>query len=166
MPRAEDGFTLIELLIVVALIGILAAIGAPMLLAAKISANEASAISTLRAVNSAQATYAASCGSQHYTDSIMTLVSNKYMSDDGQLPTKSGFAFVMNQGVGTAGPVDCQAGPTFTSYYMAAEPLSFTSGHRAFATNSGATIWEDTSGAAAPAEPFTITTTVSPVGQQ
>ncbi len=71
MMKRQDGFTLIELLIVVALILIIAAIAIPSLTSAKIHADEASAVASLRAINTAELSYQASYGG--YADSLAKL---------------------------------------------------------------------------------------------
>ncbi len=73
MRRRQQGFSLIELLIVVAIILVIAAMAIPNFLRSKISANEASAVSSLRTINTAQTTYALTYPTIGYADQLTKL---------------------------------------------------------------------------------------------
>jgi type IV pilus assembly protein PilA len=110
MPK-QKGFSLIELLLVVAIILIIGAIAIPSLLRARIAANEASAVSSLRALNTAQITYQSTYPTVGYATSLSSLsgtsclppgVSGACMIDT-QLAsgTKSGYSFTLTGTSGT-----------------------------------------------------------------
>ena len=71
--RKNKGFSLIELLIVVAIILIIAAIAIPNLLRSRISANEASAVGSMRTINTAEITYASTYPSTGYSATLAAL---------------------------------------------------------------------------------------------
>ncbi len=162
MRNSEHGFTLVELLMVVAIIGILAGITAHHVLAAKVAANEASAIGTIRAVHSGEVAYSSSCGGGAYTTSLAQLVAGRFVSPDVGAPQKSGYTFALHNAAGTNGPTDCNTDPTGTAYYVSGTPVSNLTGTRGFATNQVGGIWQDTTGTP-PTEPFTVSGTVTPI---
>jgi competence protein ComGC len=154
MRARAEGFALIDVVFVCGMIGILCLIALPRLLTAKQAASASSAIGSMRTINSAQLTFALTCGGGFYAPNLTTL---------GTAPPGSNEAFI-GGGLGTANtvtkagyivrlaavaypgsPPSCNglagsaAGQGFAAAADPAEPTNI----RFFATNATNQIYED-----------------------
>ncbi|MGH9700720.1 MAG: competence type IV pilus major pilin ComGC [Candidatus Acidiferrales bacterium] len=162
----DKGFSLVELLIVVAILLTLAAIAIPNLLRARMAANEASAVGSLRTIESAATLYQASWANGYppSLDALGTTGTGPATCQNAEMidsvlttGTKSGYLFGWVKGTLKLTKADstCKGGYGFEDgYAVTAEPVSVgTTGQRAFCTDATGVIRYTTNGKAKTKKP-------------
>jgi type IV pilus assembly protein PilA len=145
MRKSSKGFSLIELLIVVAIILIIAAIAIPNLLRSRIAANQASAVGSLRTLNTAEITYSSTYNvgftatMTYLAPPTSTTNTNPTSTAAGlidsvlALGSKSGYSFVYS-----AGAADSTG--RINTYSFTAVPISSSTGTNYYFTDQSGVI--------------------------
>ena len=152
--RKQKGFSLIELLIVVAIILIIAAIAIPNLLRARISANESSAASTIRTLNTAEVSYITAYPSAGYAAAMSNLGGT---CNSGAAPTSAAACLIDNTLAASGGTTGKsgykfdalgQGSAPYGSYVSTGTPIAIgSSGVNSFCSVEDAVVRKDSTGA-------------------
>ena len=137
--QKQKGFSLIELLIVVAIILIIAAIAIPNLIKSKMAANEASAVGSLRTINTAELTYSSTYGTGFTT--LTTLGASGIIDNVLAGGTKSGYTLVATPSNGSGTSTS-----PYLSYNSTGTPVSTNTGTRQFCSDESGVIRYTTTG--------------------
>jgi type IV pilus assembly protein PilA len=153
MKRSPRGFSLIELLIVVAIILIIAAIAIPNLIRSRIAANQASAVASLRTLNTSEITYTstfnkgfsvdmASLASPAAAGAVPTSTAAGLIDSVLASGTKSGYSFIYSPG-----PSDSSG--RINQYQLNAQPISSSTGTNFYYTDASGIIRQNSTTTAA-----------------
>jgi len=137
--RRAEGFSLIELLIVVTIIGIIAALATPRMLASRRAANEGSAQTSIRTIHSSQSLYQYTSGNGLFATQLTDLSNERLIDDRLATGTKSGYDFALCDvsGFGMTAQFGATAVPSVTSGMT-------QTGTRRFAITHSGTLHGDT----------------------
>jgi len=144
MRNKQKGFSLIELLIVVAIILIIAAIAIPNLLRAKIAANQASAVGSLRTLNTACIAFSTSYGQ---FPSVLTALGPVGSGGTASSSSADLIDSVLAAGTKSGYTFSYSSSSPFQAYTIIATPITAaTTGQNSYFTDQSGVIRQDTSG--------------------
>ena len=156
VAKGDSGFTLIDLLFTASIICTLCTMALPSLMRARGAAQSASALGTVRVINSSQLSFAVTCGSGFYSADLPTLGIAPLNSATAFLPLelttgvsflKQGYSFTMSGTPFSGAPATCNgkpAGSVAPGYILLADPLDGAGNPHYYGSNADGTIYQHT----------------------